>query len=163
MQQNQTASEKVPFPIAMAASLVWLHGILMIINAVAIAMGMNHHGDLYSALLRMIGVSAVGWGLLNYQRWAWWLTVVLGGLAALSSLLGVAGLMFLESRRYIQGGGFNQIVLMINAIFLVAAIFYLMRPVSRAAFGFGESQHQFQSDASDSHAPPIPSPRPWSS
>jgi hypothetical protein len=160
MTQLRKDSGKVPFPVGMAAILVWLHGLMLIVNAVATAIGMNLWRGVYQSLIYMIFFAFTGWSLLNLRPWAWWVTVLFGGLSALGSLIGVAALMFLESQRFVVGGGFNQIVLMLDAIFLVAAIFYLMRPVSRAAFSFGQQQSS-QNTERTLETPPIPSPGPW--
>ena len=161
MSQLQTDDKKVPFPVGVAAILMWLHGLMLLMNAVAFGIGMNQWRGVYQAAVYLVLFGAGGWGLLNLRRWAWWVAICVGGLSALGSLITVAALMFLESQRYVIGGGFNQIVLMLDAIFLVAAVFYLVRPVSRNAFGFGQQKAALGTEL-DANAPPIPSPGPWS-
>ena len=66
------------------------------------------------AVLLVVGLIAAGVGLLQGRQWAWWLAMVVIGLAALFDLL-----------------SFNPIGLLIDAL----VIFLLTRPATRARFG----------------------------
>jgi drug/metabolite transporter (DMT)-like permease len=157
MTQNEVV-KNTPFLVQVAAILIWLHGILMVMNAAAWAVGYQDWSNFYRALFRLVAVGAVGWGLLSLQRWAWWLAVIGGCLTALGNLLSILALRFLESSGHVVGGGFNMIVMMLSGAFLLGAVFYLVRPVSRAAFGFGQEAVAANSNP---NTPPIPPPGPW--
>lgn len=77
----------------------------------------------------------ISWGLLNYQRWAWWLAVVFDG--ALAAFLIGAVAFFDYLRPHLSAGVDARSlvdVLIIAAAFAGGAWLLLMLPQSRRAF-----------------------------
>ncbi len=150
----------VPFPVIMATILMWLHAAMVFLNAKAWAEGFNTQIFLYPAYFWTTVSIFIGIGLMLLLRWVWWIAVIGGVFSALNCLLTIVGGGFLESRGIIQGGGYNMIIQMLNGAFLLGSVFFLVRPASRAAFGFGKETRS--SSARDMNVPPIPPPGRWS-
>jgi hypothetical protein len=143
-----------PFPVQVAAFLVWMYGIAVVMNAMAWAVGYDNKTGIVMACGRLLLAGIVGFGLLNLKRWAWWTTIICAPFIVLGSLLGFVAMKFLIGRGIIQSHGLGELTLLLSALFCTVAWIYLMSSRSRQAFFTAQPLPA----AKPANAPPIPSP-----
>ena len=128
-----------PRPVKIAAALIILYGVLVVLNAVILALGSKNWEGLFGAVIRFGGTVMVAGGITGLQRWAWWTAVIAGWLFCITSLLAALGLLLFGTTGFIQASGLVTLLSFGMAFVLGAALILLSSQETRLAFGIRNS------------------------
>ena len=118
--------------VQIAAFLLLAYGVLVVVNAFIVghSQGFSISESIFPRpVVRLVGMALLATSLMRGARWAWWVTVILGGFWL---VLGVAGLVTLELTDNNALPPSTRVFMPINVLLLGFAIFQLLR--TRSAF-----------------------------
>ena len=126
----------VPASVRAAALLLLLYGVLVVAGAVLLhTMGGGvDAADFVDALVRLAGMGVLAWGLLRRRRWAWWISVLLGGLWIVLAVFAVVVFATTDARDLLPLPTLSVSFMAGSILLLAGALSCLLSPSARAFF-----------------------------
>lgn len=131
-----SSSSSVEGPVRVAAALLVLYGLLVLLNATVlqVAAGWQDVPDYARAVVRLLGMGLLAWGLMHRRRWAWWLSVGLASFWALMGGLAVGFLSLSDGWEALPHPTFSVGFMIVSLGLLLGAIRLLLSASTRAVF-----------------------------
>lgn len=110
------------------------HAVIVLFSASFYFYWSHEFSELLKAMIRIMGMVFIAYGLLKVEKLAWWIGVILSGVFTLASLLSISAIINPDSFQGRPFPVFDKITIALSGIFFIIAFICLIHPKSRKLF-----------------------------